>query len=97
MRGGQRTRTSPSLDASREAFRADLGGLPAAAQRIRGPFAPRATFSERLSALAVDVRRRIEDRTAAASVRSSERSSAPERIAAQRSAGGRAAHLTDGL
>ncbi|MFI9150628.1 nicotinate phosphoribosyltransferase [Streptomyces sp. NPDC053367] len=71
MRGGQRTRSRPTLDECRERFTADLGRLPAAARRIRAPVAPRATASERLSALAARVRRRIEEQTGTASVRSS--------------------------
>lgn len=69
MRGGQRTGTRPTLGECRERFTADLGGLPSAARRIRAPVAPRATASERLSALAARVRRRIEEQTAAASAR----------------------------
>lgn len=74
MRGGQRTGARSTLDECRERLAADLGGLPSAARRIRAPIAPRATASERLSALAARVRRRIEERTAA-----SARSSVPER------------------
>ncbi|MEU0220477.1 nicotinate phosphoribosyltransferase, partial [Streptomyces sp. NPDC006265] len=75
MRGGQRTGTRPSLAECRERFTADLGRLPSAARRIRAPVPPRATASERLSALAAHVRRHIEEQTA----EDSARSSAPER------------------
>ncbi|GAA3494706.1 nicotinate phosphoribosyltransferase [Streptomyces prasinosporus] len=69
MRGGRRTGAVPTLDECRERFTADLGGLPPAARRIRAPVAPRATVSERLSALAARVRRRIGERTPADPVR----------------------------
>ncbi|MER6623976.1 nicotinate phosphoribosyltransferase [Streptomyces sp. NPDC000931] len=69
MRGGRRTGARPTLDECRERFTADLDGLPPAARRIRAPVAPRATASERLSALAARVRRRIEERTTEASTR----------------------------
>lgn len=61
MRGGRRTGDRSTLDASRARFSADLGELPSAARRIRGPDAPRATVSELLSALTARVRRRIEE------------------------------------
>ncbi|MFE4050195.1 nicotinate phosphoribosyltransferase [Streptomyces sp. YIM B13518] len=77
MRGGRRTGPGPTLDECRERLTADLAGLPPAARRIRAPVAPRATASERLGALAARVRRRIEERTTAASVRSP----VPERTA----------------
>lgn len=77
MRGGRRTGAGPTLDECRERFTADLDGLPPAARRIREPVAPRATASERLSALAARVRRRIGERTTAAPVRSP----VPERTA----------------
>lgn len=74
MRNGRRTGRRPTLDECRERLAADLGELPPAARRIRAPVAPRATTSERLSALTVRVRQGIEDRMAAASARQ-----APER------------------
>jgi nicotinate phosphoribosyltransferase len=61
MRGGQRTGDRPTLDGCRARFAADLRELPSTARRIREPEAPGATVSERLSALTVRVRRRIED------------------------------------
>ncbi|WP_406411426.1 nicotinate phosphoribosyltransferase [Streptomyces sp. NBC_01614] len=70
MRNGQRTGARSALDECRERFAADLGGLPSAARRIRAPVAPRATASEHLSALAVRVRRRIEEQIQAVSTRS---------------------------
>ncbi|MEU0337734.1 nicotinate phosphoribosyltransferase [Streptomyces bobili] len=66
MRGGQRAGSRPTLDECRERFTADLGGLPPTARRIRDPIAPRATTSERLGALAADVRRRIEEQMSSA-------------------------------
>lgn len=61
MRNGRRTVERPTLDESGERFAADLAGLPPAARRIQAPLAPRARTSERLTALADQVRRRIED------------------------------------
>ncbi|MBA2812911.1 nicotinate phosphoribosyltransferase [Streptomyces sp. KM273126] len=69
MRSGQRTGTSPTLDECRERFAADLAELPPAARRIRAPVAPRATHSERLSALADQIRRGIEEETRAIAAR----------------------------
>jgi nicotinate phosphoribosyltransferase len=69
MRGGRRTGTRPALDECRERLVADLAELPSVARRIRAPAAPRATVSERLSALASRVRRRIEEQTWAPTVR----------------------------
>ncbi|WP_306432834.1 hypothetical protein [Streptomyces griseoflavus] len=70
MRDGRRTGPGPTLDQCRERLTADLQDLPPAARRIRAPVAPRAAPSERLGALAARVRRRIEERTTAASARS---------------------------
>ncbi|GAB2920846.1 nicotinate phosphoribosyltransferase [Streptomyces heilongjiangensis] len=67
MRGGRRTAAGATLDESRERFTADLDGLPPEARRIRAPVAPRATASERLTALAARVRRRIVEETTVAS------------------------------
>ncbi|WP_055627349.1 nicotinate phosphoribosyltransferase [Streptomyces hirsutus] len=61
MRNGRRTVERPTLDESGERFAADLAGLPPAARHIRAPLAPRATASGQLTALADQVRRRIED------------------------------------
>lgn len=69
MRDGRRMSAHPSLDESRERFTADLAELPPAARRIRAPVAPRATASERLSALADQVRRRITEETQARAAR----------------------------
>lgn len=76
MRNGRRTVERPTLDESGERFAADLAGLPPAARRIRAPLAPRATTSEQLTALAHQVRRRIEDDLLASSadLRNHERS-----------------------
>jgi nicotinate phosphoribosyltransferase len=60
MRDGDRVGKRPPLAAARERFAADLGGLPRAARAIRAPTAPRAVFSERLTALTGQVRRHIE-------------------------------------
>ncbi|GGR84096.1 nicotinate phosphoribosyltransferase [Streptomyces humidus] len=61
MRGGRRTTGRPGLAASTERLLADLAWLPPEARRIRAPVAPRAVSSERLSLLAEEVRRRIEE------------------------------------
>ncbi|MEU2429356.1 nicotinate phosphoribosyltransferase [Streptomyces sp. NPDC007861] len=63
MQHGRRTSTRPTLAECRTRFAADLAELPSAARLIRSPVAPRATVSERLSALADRVRRRIEEET----------------------------------
>jgi nicotinate phosphoribosyltransferase len=65
MRSGRRTSARPTLDECRETLAVDLAELPSVARRIRAPAAPRATFSEPLSALASRVRRRIEEETSA--------------------------------
>lgn len=69
MRNGRRTGRRPTLDECRERLAADLRELPSAARRIRAPSAPRATVSERLGALTVAVRRRIENEIPAAAAR----------------------------
>ncbi|MFE3632718.1 nicotinate phosphoribosyltransferase [Streptomyces sp. NPDC059168] len=69
MLGGRRTVGRATLDDGRARFATDLDGLPPAARRVRAPVAPRATMSGRLAALASDVRRRIEERMAAAGTR----------------------------
>jgi len=69
MRNGRRAGARPTLDACRERFAADLSGLPPAARRIRAPVAPRATPSERLSALADQIRRRIKEQKPAPAAR----------------------------
>ena len=76
MQNGRRTAARPTLDESGERFAADLAGLPPAARRIRAPLAPRATTSGQLTALADQVRRRIEDEVLASSadLRNRERS-----------------------
>ncbi|AZQ39433.1 nicotinate phosphoribosyltransferase [Streptomyces cyaneochromogenes] len=61
MRGGRRTGDRSTLDECRARFATDLDGLPSAARRIRGPQAPRATVSERLSVLTARVRHRVEE------------------------------------
>lgn len=70
MRNGRRTGKRPTLEERRERLAADLAELPSAARRIRAPVAPRATTSERLSALASRVRRRIGEKRSALSARS---------------------------
>lgn len=74
MRGGRRTGIRPTLKECRERLAADLAELPSAARRIRAPAAPRARASERLSALASQVRRRIGE---ASTVRPGPRQPAP--------------------
>ncbi|MFF8847898.1 hypothetical protein ACF08N_35195 [Streptomyces sp. NPDC015127] len=69
MRNGRRTGRRPTLDECRKRLAADLAELPSAARRIRAPAAPRATASERLSALASRVRRRIGEETSAPTAR----------------------------
>ncbi|MFF4656105.1 nicotinate phosphoribosyltransferase [Streptomyces sp. NPDC001381] len=61
MLDGRRTGPRASLAECRERLAADLDMLPPAARRIHAPVAPRATTSERLSALTARVRRRIEE------------------------------------
>ncbi|MGP3980062.1 nicotinate phosphoribosyltransferase [Streptomyces sp. KR80] len=61
MRDGQRTGERPALDEARAWFTADLAELPQDARRITDPTAPRAVFSEQLTALADRVRHRIEE------------------------------------
>lgn len=63
IRNGQRTLARPTLDDARARFTADLHELPRSATRVRDPVAPRAAFSERLTALTEQVRRRIEEDT----------------------------------
>ncbi|MFI6494439.1 nicotinate phosphoribosyltransferase [Streptomyces sp. NPDC050564] len=70
MREGRRTGKRPALDACRERCAADLAQLPPVARRIRAPVAPRVTVSERLSTLADQVRRRIEEGAPAFGARS---------------------------
>ncbi|WP_329317035.1 nicotinate phosphoribosyltransferase [Streptomyces sp. NBC_01262] len=73
MRDGRRTDARPMLGECGERFAADVAVLPPAARRIRGPVAPGAVASGRLTALADRVRRRIEEETLApaAALRSS--------------------------
>ncbi|WP_405895525.1 MULTISPECIES: nicotinate phosphoribosyltransferase [unclassified Streptomyces] len=87
MRNGKRTAGRPDPAERDERYAADLAGLPPAARRIRAPVAPRAATSARLTALAAEVRRRIEGEllAAAADPRSHERSAS----GSQRSAPGR--------
>lgn len=60
MRNGRRVSEAPPLREAQERFAADLAQLPPDAQRITGPTAPRAAFSDRLKALSDQVRHRIE-------------------------------------
>ncbi|QOV33746.1 nicotinate phosphoribosyltransferase [Streptomyces ferrugineus] len=60
MRDGRRVGGRSTVTECAARFAADLEGLPSAARRIRAPLAPRAAASERLTALAEQVRRRIE-------------------------------------
>ncbi|MGP3925855.1 nicotinate phosphoribosyltransferase [Streptomyces sp. 8N616] len=59
MRDGRRTDAPFALEQARARFTADLHELPRAAVRVRDPVAPRAVASERLTALAAQVRHRI--------------------------------------
>ena len=65
MRNGRRAGGRPMLAECGGKFAADLAELPPTARRIRAPVAPRAVASERLTALADRVRRRIEEETLA--------------------------------
>ncbi|MEU1920974.1 nicotinate phosphoribosyltransferase [Streptomyces albogriseolus] len=71
MRDGRRTRPRATLGACRDRLTADLGALPPSARRIREPVAPRASVSEPLRDLTARVRRRLEERTAAAGLSAS--------------------------
>jgi nicotinate phosphoribosyltransferase len=70
MQNGQRIGQRPTLDECRERFAADLVELPPAARRIRATVAPHATASQRLSALADRIRRRIKEEAPALTARS---------------------------
>ncbi|WP_406011572.1 hypothetical protein OG440_02440 [Streptomyces sp. NBC_00637] len=61
MRGGRRTAERPALTTGAERLLADLAWLPPETRRIRAPVAPRAVTSERLAALAEEVRHRIDE------------------------------------
>ncbi|MFD7443304.1 nicotinate phosphoribosyltransferase [Streptomyces sp. NPDC059909] len=69
MRNGRRTSARTTLGECRERFATDLAELPPKARLIRAPVAPSATVSERLSALADRVRRRIEEETPTPAIR----------------------------
>lgn len=60
MAGGRRTGQARALADGRAAFEADLAELPPLAVRLDGPIPPVAVFSDRLRALAEQVRGRIE-------------------------------------
>ncbi|MPY56027.1 nicotinate phosphoribosyltransferase [Streptomyces spongiae] len=81
MRNGRRTVHRPTLGESGERFAADLAALQPAARRVQTPLAPRVRTSEQLTALADQVRRRIEDEVLASSadLRDHERSATGSR------------------
>jgi nicotinate phosphoribosyltransferase len=60
MAGGRRTGPPDDLERARRRLADDLAALPPPARRVRDPEAPRATASARLTALAGQVRHRIE-------------------------------------